>query len=65
VDTDYECIAFFLNSIEEDALALAEQAEERSLEGTGTEVYLLLVGFSEYHTGTRNRVVQLDDTLHG
>jgi hypothetical protein len=65
VYANHKGVAIFFDGVEQDTLSLPEQPKYGPLKGSRSEVDLGLIGFSEYHSGTRDRVVHLDDSLHG
>ena len=56
--------AVFLHTIESYSLSLAQEAEHAALQGTGSEVNLILSGVENDDTGLSAGVVSLDETLH-
>ena len=54
----------FVDGFEDDALALAQGAEDTVLERTGPEEHLRLVVVADDHADTGAGVVDLDDALH-
>lgn len=56
--------AIVFDDVEDDSLPLPEGSKDRAFQGTGLEEYFGPIVVADYDSGSCDRVVDLDDTLH-
>jgi hypothetical protein len=57
-------LAAIVNEVKDDSLSLTERAENRPAEGACPEQDFSSIAVTDDNAGSRNRVIQLDDSLH-